>query len=80
MQTVDLTIFPNTPGWQVIHDGNNNMYYIENENGNRKNGTWTVRRFAEKALFDMLADHNLKDSRPQVVESYKKKIKKSQEG
>jgi|TARA_R110000782_G_scaffold125431_2_gene217038 hypothetical protein len=50
MQQVDLTQFPNSSGWHVIHDPTTLMYIIKNSNGNKRQGQFTHRRMAEVAL------------------------------
>ena len=54
MQPTDLTQFPNTNNWRVVHDADSQMYYLKNDNGNRKPGRYTNRVFAEKALYGYL--------------------------
>jgi hypothetical protein len=54
MQAVDLTQFPNSSGWHVVHVPNEMIYRIKSEKGQSRPGAWTQRTFAEKALFDYL--------------------------
>ena len=54
MQNVDLTKFPNSSGWKVIHNPNTMAYELKANNGTVKPGTYTHRRFAENALYDYL--------------------------
>lgn len=78
MQKVDISIFPNSAGWKVMHDPDTQMYYLENDRKRRSAVMWTSRRFAEKALFDMLVNHVMKDPRPEVRDRAKKRINKAQ--
>lgn len=54
MQQVDLTEFPNSSGWHVVHDPDRMCYKIKSAKGQTKNEVFTQRRFAEKALYDYL--------------------------
>jgi len=54
VQPVDLSKFPNSSGWRVEHDPNHMTYKIKSEKGHIKEGTYTHRTFAEKALYDYL--------------------------
>lgn len=54
MQQVDLTQFPNSSGWHVIHEPSLLMYVIKNNNGNKRPGVFTHRNMAEVALQDYL--------------------------
>lgn len=56
MQNVDLTQFPNTSGWKVVHNPNSMTYEIRSDKGHTKPGTYTNRIFAEKALYHYLDD------------------------
>lgn len=56
MQPVDLTKFPNTGGWHIIHDSDNMVYKIKSGKGQTKNQVFTQRRFAEKALYNYLEE------------------------
>ena len=55
MQQVDLTQFPNSSGWHVVHDPDNMCYRLKSEKGQSQPGSYTQRVFAEKALYDYLA-------------------------
>ncbi len=50
----DYEKFKNTSKWEVIHDGDSQLFYIANANGNRLQGMYTTRRLAGKRLFDYL--------------------------
>ena len=54
MQQTDLTEFANSSGWHVVHDPNTLQYLIKSSNGKTRPGSWTHRRFADKALQDYL--------------------------
>ena len=54
VQPIDLSEFPNSSGWQVVHDPDNMTYIIKSEKGHIKEGRYTHRAFAEKALYDYL--------------------------
>lgn len=55
MQNVDVTNFTNSSGWHVIHNPETMQYEIKAEsNGKVRPGSWTHRRFADKALHDYL--------------------------
>ena len=54
MQQIDLTEFANSSGWHVTHDPNTLQYLIKSSNGKTRPGSWTHRRFADKALQDYL--------------------------
>jgi hypothetical protein len=54
MQQIDLTEFANSSGWHVIHDSNTLQYLIKSSNGKTRPGSWTHKRFADKALRDYL--------------------------
>ena len=55
MQNVDVTTFTNSSGWHVTHNPDTMQYEIKAEsNGTKRPGSWTHRRFAEKALHDYL--------------------------
>ncbi len=56
VQPVDLTKYPNSAGWRVEHDQNIMMYVLVNKKGSKAHGVYTDRRFAEKALQDMLGE------------------------
>ncbi len=53
-QPIDLTEFPNSSGWHILHNPNKMTYEIKSENGRILNGTYTQRSFAEKYLYDYL--------------------------
>ena len=56
MQNVDVTNFTNSSGWHVSHNSKTMQYEIKAEsNGKLRPGSWTHRRFADKALYDYLA-------------------------
>ena len=42
--------FPNSAGWEVIHDANDQLFYIVAKNGRRQEGSYTTRIFATVAL------------------------------
>lgn len=50
MQTVDLTGFTNSAGWNIVHDPDSRMYTIKNARGQMRGGQFTDRAFAELAL------------------------------
>ena len=54
MQQIDLTEFANSSGWHVTHDSNTLQYLIKSSNGKTRPGSWTHKRFADKALRDYL--------------------------
>lgn len=77
MQPVDLNSVSNNNGWKVYHDPNNNMFYLKNDNGNRKPGYYTSRVVAEKDLYDYLKtiedDARAKAERRALAEAPKKR-------
>ena len=76
MQTVDLTEFTNSSGWHVIHDPNTMQYLIKSSNGKARPGSWTRKRFADKALLDYLIF--VQETTPQAKAAKKKaKAKKT---
>jgi homoaconitase/3-isopropylmalate dehydratase large subunit len=75
MQNVDVTNFPNSSGWKVIHNSNNMSYELKADNGVVKPGTYTHKRFADKALFDYLS--KMQDTAPANMKSKKKDKKAS---
>jgi hypothetical protein len=54
MQNTDITNFTNSSGWHVIHNPDNMAYEIKSSNGKTRSGTYTHKRFADKALYDYL--------------------------
>jgi hypothetical protein len=65
MEIKDISNFPNTSGWHIIHDSNNMCYKIKSEKGQTKNEIFTHKSFAERALYKYLS---------KVSEPVKKKI------
>jgi len=51
---MDITNFTNSSGWHVVHNSENMTYEIKSSNGKTRPGTYTHRRFADKALYDYL--------------------------
>jgi|TARA_R110000822_G_scaffold133419_4_gene270840 hypothetical protein len=72
MQPVDLTQFPNTSGWHIAHNANLMTYELKSSNGVTKPGSYTHRKFAERALHDYLIE--MKNTAPK--NAIKKKTKK----
>ncbi len=56
MQSVDLAEFVNSSGWHVKHDDETHLFEIVSNNGVRKAGKFTDRKFAEAALYEYLSD------------------------
>ena len=54
MQDMDITNFTNSSGWHVVHNPDIMVYEIKSSNGKIRPGTYTHRRFADKALYDYL--------------------------
>lgn len=74
MQHVDLEQFENANNWRVVHDPDNQLFYLKNDNGNRKPGFFTTRVFAEKALYDYLLDVTTKARESKAKEMAKRGI------
>jgi|TARA_R110000751_G_scaffold62355_5_gene128692 hypothetical protein len=71
MQDVDVTNFTNSSGWHVSHNPNTLQYEIKAEsNGKLRPGSWTHRRFADKALHDYLA--HIQKTSPNELKKAKK--------
>jgi len=56
MQQVDLNSLPNSSGWQVVHDADDQLFRIENARGRKLPGKFTGRLMAEKKLYDYLQE------------------------
>ena len=71
MQNVDVTNFTNSSGWHVSHNPKTMQYEIKAEsNGKLRPGSWTHRRFADKALYDYLA--HIQKTSPNELKKIKK--------
>jgi len=85
MQNIDITAFTNSSGWHVIHNAENMAYEIKSSNGKTRPGTYTHRRFADKALYDYLdfiqnADSSkIKKKRAKKVETKSTPVKRKLE-
>ena len=58
MQEYNISEIPNSTNWRVVHDGENNLFYIKNDNGNGLPGVFTKRVFADRKLYVYLLDLN----------------------
>lgn len=55
MDMTDIDQYPNTSGWEVKHDSNDNLFYVENMRGQRlPEGKFTTRVLAHAALVSYL--------------------------
>lgn len=50
MQPVDLSTYPNTAGWFIKHNPENQLYELRSHKGGRLAGAYTTRNAAELAL------------------------------
>lgn len=58
MQSTDICGMPNSTGWRVAHNGETNMFFLKNDNGNSLPESFTKRVFAQKRLLDYLTNLN----------------------
>jgi hypothetical protein len=77
MIPVNLENLPNNNNWRVVHDPDNNMFYLKNDNGNRRPGYFTSRYIAEHELY-----HYLKNIHDEALaaEARKKEAAKPKHG
>lgn len=54
MDMTGIDHYPNTSGWEVKHDANDNLYYVENAKGQKLPGKYTTRVLAHAELVGYL--------------------------